>query len=99
MEGIGYVFPHAGRVSNFVDNNWGIAIDPEDIKNFKAGDIMDKPGHVYMVVCPCSDGSVVFVHSSPPGVHICGTVTPDGNKQSKAVALAKNYMKKLLFRI
>lgn len=94
MEGIGYVFPHAVRIANFVDNNWGIVINPKDIQCFKAGDIMDKSGHVYMVVGPCSDGSVVFVHSSPPGVHICGTVTPDGNKQSKAAALAKSYMKK-----
>ena len=93
MEGTGYVFSSA-KVPKFVDNNWGDVINPSNIKNFKAGDIMVKPGHTYMVIDQCSDGSVVFVHSSPPGVHICGTVTPDGNKQSKAAALAKSYMKK-----
>lgn len=93
-DGFGYVFPHANRVSNFVDSNWGIAIKPEDIQNFKAGDIMDKSGHTYVVIGQCSDGSVVFTHSSPPGVHICGTVTPDGNEQSEAVELAKKYMQK-----
>lgn len=93
MEGAGYVFS-SGKVQNFVDNNWGVAINPEDIQNFKAGDIMAKPGHTYMVIGQCSDGSVVFVHASPPGVHICGTVASDGNKQSEAVALAAKYMKK-----
>lgn len=94
MEGLGYVFPHTRRISNFVDNNWGVAIEPKDIKCFKAGDIMDKPGHVYMVVGSCSDGSIVIVHSSRQGVHLCGTVTPTGNENSQAVALAESYMKK-----
>lgn len=94
MEEAGYVFSHDGRVSNFVNNNWGAAIKHENIKNFKPGDIMDKPGHVYMVIGQCSDSSVVFVHSSPPGIHICGTVTPTGSKESEAVALAAKYMKK-----
>lgn len=93
MEGPGYVF-FAGEIQNFIDNNWGIAINSEDIKDFRAGDIMAKPGHTYMVIGQCNDGSVVFTHSSPPGVHICGTVTPDGNEQSEAVELATYYMKK-----
>ncbi len=93
MEGAGYVFP-SGRTAGFIDNDWGVAIKPEDIQDFKAGDIMAKPGHTYIVIGQCSDGSVVFVHSSPPGVHICGTVTPTGNEQSEAIALAANYMKK-----
>lgn len=93
MEEAGYVFS-SGKVQNFVDNNWGTAINPEDIQDFKAGDIMAKPGHTYMVIGQCIDSSVVLVHSSPPGVHICGTVTPDGNKQSEAIALAASYMKK-----
>lgn len=94
MEESGYVFPHASRVSNFVDNNWGNVIKPEDIQDFKAGDIMDKPGHVYILISQCSDRSIVFVHSSPPGIHICGTVISTGNEQSQAVVLAAKYMKK-----
>ncbi len=94
MEGMGYVSSYTGRTNDFVDNNWGTVIKPEDIRCFKAGDIMNKEGHVYIVIGQCDDGSVVFVHSSPPGVHICGTVTPDGNEQSEAVVLAESYMKK-----
>ena len=94
MEGLGYIFPHTGRISDFANKNWGTVIKPKDIQSFKAGDIMDKPGHVYMVVGPCNDGSIVIVHSNPPGVRICGTATPDDNNQSEAVALAESYMKK-----
>lgn len=93
MEGIGYVFPHTRRISNFVSKGWGTVIAPGDIKDFRAGDIMDKQGHVYIVIGQCSDGSVVLVHSSPPGVHICGTVTPSGNADSEAVRLASHYMR------
>lgn len=93
-EGDGYIFPHVRRVSHFVESGWGDSTKPEDIKDYKAGDILDTPGHVYICIGQCSDKSVVFVHSSPPGVHICGTVTPDGNEKSEAVELAKKYMTK-----
>lgn len=93
-EGDGYIFPHERRVSHFVESGWGASINPKDIKDYKAGDILDKSGHVYICIGQCSDKSVVLFHSSPPGVHICGTATPDGNKSSKAVALAKKYMTK-----
>ena len=46
MEGLGYVFPHTGRISDFANKNWGNVIKPKDIQSFKAGDIMDKPGHI-----------------------------------------------------
>lgn len=91
-EGDGYVFPHEQRISNFVKSGWGDSTNPEDIKDYKAGDILDKSGHVYICVGQCSDKSVVLLHSSPPGVHICGTATPDENKSSEAVALAEKYM-------
>lgn len=51
-------------------------------------------GHVYMVVGSCKDGSMVFLHSSPPGVTLCGTTTPSGKTNSQAVKLARKYMKK-----
>lgn len=94
IDDLGYVFPHTKRVSNFVDNHWGSAIKSTDIHNFAAGDIMDKPGHTYIVLGQCPDGSIVFIHSSPPGVHICGTVTPEGDADSEAVTLATHYMHK-----
>lgn len=64
-----------------------------EIKDFKPGDIMSMSGHVWMVIGECSDGSVVLIHSSPPGVRLAGTMTESGDK-GMAVELAEKYMKK-----
>ena len=62
---------------------------------FTPGDIVSQPGHVWIVLGQCSDGSAVIVHSTPPGgVQISGTVTPSGSRDSEAVALARKYMNK-----
>ena len=52
---------------------------------------MSKEGHVWMVVGQCEDGSVVLLHSTPPGVSLAGTLLEDGTK-SQAVQLAEAYM-------
>jgi hypothetical protein len=49
-------------------------------------------GHVWLSLGTCSDGSVLLVHSSPPGVRICGTLLSDGSR-SEAVSLAEYCMK------
>lgn len=62
---------------------------------FRAGDVVSKTGHAWIVLGQCSDGSVVVIHSTPPaGVQIAGTVDKKGNYGSKAITLAKKYMKK-----
>lgn len=38
------------------------------------------------------DGSVLLVHSSPPGVQISGTPTPNGDLSSQAILLANSIM-------
>lgn len=48
--------------------------------------------HVWMSLGQCSDGSVLLVHASPPGVRISGTYLEDGTK-SEAVRLAEKVMK------
>jgi len=79
----------------FAGYGWGTYKSPGAVTDFKAGDIMSlASGHVYIVVGQCSDGSVVLLHSSPPGVMITGTTTRSGNKNSEAIKLAKKYMKK-----
>jgi hypothetical protein len=40
----------------------------------------------------CDDGSVVLLHSSPCGVQLSGTYTPEGKAGSEAVAIAEKYM-------
>ena len=79
----------------FAGYGWGTYKSPGAVTDFKAGDIMSlAEGHVYIVVGQCPDGSVVLLHSSPPGVMITGTATRSGDKNSEAIRLAKRYMKK-----
>ncbi|MGN0355076.1 MAG: hypothetical protein ACI4EI_08360 [Muricoprocola sp.] len=90
----GYVMSARRMAKNFANRGWGTYTEKGKIKNHKAGDIMSSSGHVYIVVGECEDGSVVLLHSSPPGVQLCGTYTPEGKANSQAVKLAKKYMKK-----
>lgn len=78
----------------FAQKGWGKYREASEVENFRAGDVMSTSGHVYIVIGQCSDGSVVFLHASPPGVQICGTTTRKGSKHSQAIQLAKKYMKK-----
>lgn len=60
----------------------------------KAGDIMCCPTHVWICLGECKDGSAVVLHSSPPMVSLAGTPSSTGIRNSKAVKLARKYMKK-----
>lgn len=90
----GYVMYAKQMAKNFSSRGWGTYTAKKKVRNYKAGDIMSSSGHVYMVVGQCRDKSVVLLHSSPPGVQLCGTSTPSGKANSQAVKLAKKYMKK-----
>ncbi|MGN1276458.1 MAG: hypothetical protein ACI4UK_05660 [Floccifex sp.] len=57
------------------------------------GDIcFSSVGHVYLVIGMCEDGSIVLIHSSPPGVKLSGTPDQYGNVHSQAVSLAEEIM-------
>lgn len=94
----GYVYSASKQAKKYSQLGFGSYRLAKKISDYKAGDIMSSTctccGHVWIVIGQCSDGSVVLVHSSPSGVQICGTVTPEGVKNSKAYKLAKKYMKK-----
>lgn len=88
----------------------------EEIADFKdryhPGDILcgdlenknDIKRHVYIVLGVCPDNSLVLVHSSSQGVHVCGTSclgcddadqkSKDESGDSMAYRFALNYMKK-----
>lgn len=55
---------------------------------------MSTDGHAWISLGECSDGSVVILHASPPVVTLAGTPSSSGKKNSKAVRLAKKYLKK-----
>ena len=72
---------------------YGTLTYASSVTDYKPGDIMKSSGHMWIVVGTCSDGSVVLMHSSPPGVQFSGTPTPSGNTSSEAVELATYYKK------
>ena len=94
----GYVMKAEKMAKNFASRGWGTYNARSRVRNYRAGDIRSSScsdcGHVWIVVGECKDGSVVILHSSPPGVQLAGTPTPSGKKNSQAVKLAARYMKK-----
>lgn len=90
----GYVFfaeEYADKMSGL---GFGEKTNRGSFSDYFPGDIMSSKSdsHVWISLGQCSDGSVVLVNSSPPGVRICGTATPDGNARSEAVEIAEEYM-------
>ena len=81
----GYVMPAAYMAWEFAGMGWGCYTPAEYVTDWKAGDIMSAKGHVWMALGMCEDGSVLLLHSSPPGVSLCGT-------GSQAELLAEKYM-------
>lgn len=95
----GYVCKSAQMADKLAELGFGNVTDCKKVcedQDFRPGDIMASKTkyHVYMVLGKCSDGSVLLVHSSPPGVSICGTVDKNNNLNSEAIKLAEEYMTK-----
>ncbi len=88
----GYVFQSGTVADNFLRLFGGTLTPSNEVDSYRAGDIMCRNGHVFIIIGECNDGSVVFMHASPPAVSICGTVTPSGSSDSEAIALAEKYM-------
>ena len=86
----GYVVPSSDMAKNYANRGWGNYM--QNPTKFLAGDIVSMDGHVWISLGTCADGSVLLVHSSPPGVSVCGTLLEDGT-ESIAVKLAREYMK------
>lgn len=78
----GYVFPASITASRLAALHLGtLTID----ETWLPGDICSMPGHVWLCLGTCPDGSVLLIHSSPPGVRLCGT-------GSQAIRLAERIM-------
>lgn len=78
---------------------WGKILSQSDLsKNnwaLKPGDVGYNSGHTWIVLGQCSDKSIVIVHSTPnAGCQISGSCTPDGDYDSEAVSIARQYMSK-----
>ena len=88
----GYVVQSTRMAETFAIKGWGRLI--YNPKKFCLGDIVSIQGHVFIALGTCADGSVLLVHSSPPGVSVCGTSLKNQKEDSIAVQLAKEYMEK-----
>ena len=86
----GYVTFSTEMAENFANRGWGKLY--KNPKQFFVGDIVSMEGHVWICLGTCEDGSVLLVHSSPPGVSICGTELSTRQGDSIAVQLAKTFM-------
>lgn len=87
----GYVTTSTEMAEVLANRGWGKLI--KNPKEFLPGDIVSMEGHVWICMGTCADGSVLLVHSSPPGVSVCGTVAPQNcNEKSIAEQLAEEYM-------
>ncbi|MCR5214227.1 MAG: hypothetical protein K6E10_07405 [Eubacterium sp.] len=89
----GYVDYYNRVLERLEREGYGTLTMASGVTDYKAGDIMKTASHVWIVIGSCQDGSVVLLHSSPPGVMLSGTATPDGTKNSQANTLATYYMK------
>lgn len=89
----GYVMLAQKMAQNFASRGWGSYKASYLVSDYRAGDIMSSGSHVWIVLGQCGDGSVVIMHSSPPGVQLAGTPDKKGRANSEAVQLAAYYMK------
>lgn len=79
----GYVISSTDMAKTYAKWRFGKKI--KNPKEFLPGDIVSMDGHVWISLGTCADGSVLLVHSSPPGVMVCGT-------EGIAVQLAEAFM-------
>lgn len=87
----GYVSKASGMAQALSDRGLGDYIPAQNMTRWLPGDIMSMRGHVWITVGMCSDGSVLLLHASPPGVMFSGTLLSDGS-ESEASALAERIM-------
>jgi len=80
----GYVTQSTDMAKSFAERGWGTFI--ENPKEFLPGDIVSMEGHVWICLGTCEDGSVLLVHSSPPGVSVCGTYVPQEKRTEEYVS-------------
>ena len=88
----GYVYKSSTITSRLSDMGLG-SYHNAGTYDFKPGDICSMAKHVWICLGTCSDGSALVLHSSPPGVRLCGTLLSDGSI-SEAVILAQETMRK-----
>lgn len=78
--------------SSLAERGWGSLTEAGKVDGCLPGDVFSNDGHCWIGLGTCADGSVLLVHSSPPGVQVSGTPAPDGRPDSDAAGLAERIM-------
>lgn len=88
-----FVYPSAVLGYRLMEAGLGSVLKNNDCH--RAGDIFFSPKHhhAYISLGKCSDGSVVLLHSSPPGVMLSGT-SINSRCESEAQRIATYFMHK-----
>lgn len=89
----GYVFLAENLVHDLASMGLGNVTERGMITDRLPGDIMGSSTahHAWITVGECEDGSVVLLHSSPPGVGLCAA-SAAGDGSSQADELVRYYM-------
>ncbi len=87
----GNVTPSTEMASSLAARGLGAYIPADEMTEWQAGDVMSMKGHCWISVGQCADGSVLLLHSSPPGVIFCGPRLSAGG-ESDAVRRAREIM-------
>jgi len=87
----GYVGKSTQMAQVLASRGLGTYISASAMTDWQPGDICSMKGHVWISLGMCSDGSVLLLHASPPGVIFSGTLLADGST-SQAINLAKQIM-------
>lgn len=90
----GYVYKAEEYADIYSAMGFGTKSNAGTFSDYQPGDILSskEDTHVWISLGQCSDGSVILVNSSPPGVRICGTPAADGSENSEAVKVAEQFM-------
>lgn len=89
---LGYVKKAREMARDFALRGWGSFTKSSEVMDYLPGDVMSGADHVWISLGQCSDGSVLLVHSSPPGVILSGTIAKNGELRSEALILAEDAM-------
>lgn len=91
----GFVFPSGQLGTKLSELGLGAVEPSECVKTHECGDIFfsEKFRHAYISVGEYDDGSVLILHSSPPGVMISGTAAASEDGRSMAQFHAQELMK------
>jgi CubicO group peptidase (beta-lactamase class C family) len=81
----GYVCKASSMAQTMADRGLGDYIPTTEVTQWLPGDILSMKGHVWIAVGMCSDGSVLLLHASPPGVIFSGTLLPDGSESDATI--------------